>query len=437
LDASRDYIPPPQATVNTVSYSNRGDLVLNLTLTRADEVKSLQLQIIDIRNNVPAPPFTAQVGEEVTIAASNFQNGQDYRVTIAGLDESGQPLFEAQHEFRYDPVIREGELQILAVELDPDVPEFVVEVSGKDLEGLSHYEVWLNAAKDNTVVPGSRRQVEPGSIVQVPLAEIDNGTYTIVLTAVGLDSQVLAETSYQNAIYKVGLFTRLGRSAQGNLVIPCVAGLILFGSGGLLFKFLYLDPRKERRAGVVILKTGMGKGGDLESLDDWSADAVRLNKMRLREDLDRSRARRHDRPTHPNIPGQKPPSPAPPPPPEPAPTPVPDMAGAPPAKRPVARLVVLESPDGMLDGRIFSISETPFTLGRTATHIEFASSAVSRLHAEISYREGTYTIRDDRSTNGTSLDGVPITGKGDAPLQPGVVISLGKKVRLRFELQGS
>jgi len=55
---------------------------------------------------------------------------------------------------------------------------------------------------------------------------------------------------------------------------------------------------------------------------------------------------------------------------------------------------------------------------------------VSANHGKLQLREGVWTLTDLGSTNGSAVDGIPVTD--DAPLSPGTVITLGD-VDLLFE----
>lgn len=57
--------------------------------------------------------------------------------------------------------------------------------------------------------------------------------------------------------------------------------------------------------------------------------------------------------------------------------------------------------------------------------------AVSRRHAELSYRDGQYWICDLRSTNGTILNRLELTPGRQFPLSPGDELSLGESTHLR------
>ena len=440
--ASHDYIAPPSATVESLTYTNTGNVVFNLRLTNADQISRFQLQVIDVRDNVMAPPFYADVTETLEVAATNFEQGNEYQIVIIGEDAAQQRLFQTAYEFRYNPNIAEGQLKIMAVQLDADARQFVVEVKAANIVGISHYEVWLNDQETNTVVPGSRFTIQPQNQIVVPLEGIPNGTYQIVVTAVGVDGQVLAEATYDNAVYRVGLFKRLGGSVRGSPLIIALVVVVMVAASAFLFKVAYLDPKKERerqKGGVLLENTMVRRAADLGALDDWSEDAQRLQRRRLREEGTHAR--------EPQTRGRQPaqmPSQQRTPPPSAIPgqrhTP-PPRAAVPPSAAPTlvgpmpqARLTVERSPDGTYDGAQYLIASVPFTIGRTDSDVNLKFPSVSRNHAKILFEGGQFVIRDDGSTNGTTVDGRIITGMGSVPLRSGVQIGIGKNVILRFDI---
>lgn len=441
--ASHDYIAPPSATVESLTYTNTGNVVFNLRLTNADQIDRFQLQVVDVRNNVMAPPFYADVTETLEVAATNFEQGTEYQIVIIGEDAAQQRLFQTTYEFRYNPNIAEGQLKIMAVQLDADARQFVVEVKAANIVGISHYEVWLNDQETNTVVPGSRFTIQPQNQIVVPLEGIPNGTYKIVVTAVGVDGQVLAEAAYDNAVYRVGLFKRLGGSVRGSPLIIALMVVVILAASAFLFKVAYLDPKKERerqKGGVLLENTIVRRAADLGALDDWSEDAQRLQRRRLREEGAPTRepqargrrpaqspSQRQMPPPSSAIPGQRhtpPPRAAVPP----AATP------APAGPMPQARLTVERSPDGTYDGAQYLIASVPFTIGRADSDVNLKFPSVSRHHAQILFEGGQFVIRDEGSTNGTTVDGRIITGMGSAPLRSGAQIGIGKNVILRFDV---
>ena len=107
------------------------------------------------------------------------------------------------------------------------------------------------------------------------------------------------------------------------------------------------------------------------------------------------------------------------------------FAGEGPAPLPAARLICLEGPEA---GKEYVLTETTVTLGRAGDNtIPINDESVSRYHAEIVRdEEGTYTLRDKGSRNGTLVAGSRVDS---LVLQGGEEILLGT-TRFRFVAPG-
>lgn len=83
----------------------------------------------------------------------------------------------------------------------------------------------------------------------------------------------------------------------------------------------------------------------------------------------------------------------------------------------------LKIESGPLEGRVVEIAEEDVTFGRAPdTTITLDDVAVSGHHCCVTRDDRKYTLRDLNSTNGTRLNGDPVT---ESRLKPGDVITLG------------
>jgi 2-polyprenyl-6-methoxyphenol hydroxylase-like FAD-dependent oxidoreductase len=93
-----------------------------------------------------------------------------------------------------------------------------------------------------------------------------------------------------------------------------------------------------------------------------------------------------------------------------------------------ATVVVLE---GGLAGKKFVVGGEPLTFGRgDENDIVLATPSASRLHAELRREAAGYVLYDRGSTNGTWVNGAPVTVR---PLKPGDQIQIGDEV-FRFDV---
>jgi FHA domain-containing protein len=85
---------------------------------------------------------------------------------------------------------------------------------------------------------------------------------------------------------------------------------------------------------------------------------------------------------------------------------------------------------GGLTGRHFEVADRPITFGRgDENDIVLTTPSASRLHAELRREENGYVLYDRGSTNGTWVNGSPVSVH---PLRPGDQISIGDEV-FRFD----
>ena len=94
----------------------------------------------------------------------------------------------------------------------------------------------------------------------------------------------------------------------------------------------------------------------------------------------------------------------------------------------IARLVVRQ---GSSSQQEYSLPEHNVVIGRESVNdIVFQDPEISRRHSRISYQAGGYLIEDLGSTNGTKVNGRPISAA--IPLRNGDIIALGDSVSLVF-----
>jgi len=86
----------------------------------------------------------------------------------------------------------------------------------------------------------------------------------------------------------------------------------------------------------------------------------------------------------------------------------------------------LEMMNGPEDGRVFPLTKSLTTIGRTDGNdlILAFDPTVSRQHAHVTEEQGSYWIEDRRSTSGTEVDGVSIRSKQE--LHDGCMILVGE-----------
>jgi pSer/pThr/pTyr-binding forkhead associated (FHA) protein len=94
----------------------------------------------------------------------------------------------------------------------------------------------------------------------------------------------------------------------------------------------------------------------------------------------------------------------------------------------MAKLVILS--EGMT-GRTHELTVEKTTVGRVEDNtLQISEASVSSHHAELLLRGVDVVVKDLNSTNGTFINGEPVTG--EATLKPGQILRLGK-IEMRLE----
>ena len=96
------------------------------------------------------------------------------------------------------------------------------------------------------------------------------------------------------------------------------------------------------------------------------------------------------------------------------------------------QLVWQDAPGGAV--RMYSLEGEDLRIGRSSRcDLVVIHPEVSRFHARLVWKEGTYWIEDLSSTNGTWLNGQRLEPHKPVALKPGDVIGLGPHVLLRYQ----
>jgi len=84
------------------------------------------------------------------------------------------------------------------------------------------------------------------------------------------------------------------------------------------------------------------------------------------------------------------------------------------------------------------IRKSPFRIGRAADNDGVlpvdATSGVSGHHCVITVADGRWTVQDDASKFGTTVNGQPVAKGQPFGLEDGAVLGLGPKLKIRFQI---
>jgi pSer/pThr/pTyr-binding forkhead associated (FHA) protein len=102
---------------------------------------------------------------------------------------------------------------------------------------------------------------------------------------------------------------------------------------------------------------------------------------------------------------------------------------------PSATLFVEQSRDVSMNSTSHLLNRTPFTLGRRNRDLTVLNDDnVSREHAEITFENGAFYIRDNNSTHGTYVNGERVQPGGKRAIPDGAEIRLGTTTIMRFKM---
>jgi pSer/pThr/pTyr-binding forkhead associated (FHA) protein len=108
----------------------------------------------------------------------------------------------------------------------------------------------------------------------------------------------------------------------------------------------------------------------------------------------------------------------------------PTAPAAPPPSLPAAKLVLPDMKEIPISGTEKNIGRDDFLKVASPDDAKF----ISREHLKITYENGRYYIVDERSTNGTKLNGVEIKGQGKRELNANDEIVLADTMKVRFQM---
>jgi pSer/pThr/pTyr-binding forkhead associated (FHA) protein len=92
--------------------------------------------------------------------------------------------------------------------------------------------------------------------------------------------------------------------------------------------------------------------------------------------------------------------------------------------------------DGDKAGKRFPLNSPAITIGRDLSNdIVVADAEISRTHVRLNWVDGTYTLEDTGSTNGTEINGERIAAKTPIKLKPEDSITISGRIDLLFTYQ--
>jgi hypothetical protein len=424
--SDRSYARPPSVAVAGTAQSTLGGVRFNLDIINPERIAAIDVNLISkLTGRSVYQEQLTEVTDSILLPADDLTRDGDYSLVLTALDDQGTVLSQAAPvEFRYTPL---APSLVATVQEWPTAgtPYFVISVAVQNLEGIANYRLWLEDQQGGAPIRGTEVTLPVSGTVQVPVNGVKSGQYVVRVQALDQSEQILIQSSELNVTYRApGALARLVASLQGSTV--ATVGLCLLGgmaTAGLAVLAWFVVPRRRGGRNVELMLPVKARRPQV------SVEPARPPVV--------SPPPAAPAPARPAPPAREPASAqAPQPSPEPArPAAVP-RAAVPLETEPVARVSIAEP---RITAFQAEIRKSPFRIGRAPDNegvIPVAgTSGVSGHHCVIRYADGRWTVQDDQSKFGTTVnDSQPIPKGQPVDLPDGAILGLGPSLRIEFRI---
>ncbi|MEK6574693.1 MAG: FHA domain-containing protein [Chloroflexota bacterium] len=450
--SNQDFIRPPEISIKGQVQPIGNSLTFGLIITSPDLIEKLTIAVISKKTGDAVLTQDVELTETETykVAADILKAGDEYTLVVSAVDDKGRTLAQTAAEFKFEPP--QTSIEITQVEPTEDKSAFVVQVDSSELEGVVKYKVFLVSSQaGSTPVPGTAQTIIVGDPISIPVrnpesgAYLESGTYKVVVQALDSENKVLAQISSEDISFERPSAFELAIKwiSERPLAIVGISLACFVAFVGLIAVVWMLLPKPSSKPKTVelVLPEKMRRPAPVD-------DASMFEPPR----------RPAERPPQPERPARRP---------EPAEAERrPSARPAPPSAevRPAARPSPAESqvrpvqypappapeakpglPKACLKGQepanirsSTEITKSPFTIGRRDDNDLVVkvdnTMGVSGHHATITFTNNRFYIKDDKSTYGVLINGQKIQPTTPVPLEDGMIIGLGPKVKLQFHL---
>jgi hypothetical protein len=427
FDAPKDFVPPPTLSFknNSAVVSDRGLIAFKLAFTNPSRIDHLRLGIVPKGGSEPVvlvSPLALTESLQID-TGPNLIRDQDYTLFIEALTADNQPVvgvvesgfapLQLGQEFTYKPPIAN-----LALTFDkPPAKTALVTVTlnVSNLPPDPQINLWLGRASDQALISETLRH--PTSAVAV-IYDLDalqfvDGEYFLKAQVADAQGRVEVET-----VSEAFLYTALTDSEkwlqteQARWVLGGALGVGL--GGGLLLLLIVFWPRGKAKSKVVELHM----------------PEIQRRVLGLEEPLASPEppARPAPRASAPISPPKRPT----------ATVSAGEATSLRPAVKPMPIVELIAQAPPTLRFSV-TVAKTPFTVGRREGNDAVLpvdnASGVSGKHLTLLYENNAFFVRDENSSNGTTVNGQPIPTGEKYRLENGLVIGLGPNVRLMFRVK--
>ncbi|MAT42806.1 MAG: hypothetical protein CL609_10720 [Anaerolineaceae bacterium] len=451
FDTNRSYNIPaqtPKILLESIQFDRENNLYdVSLNIENTKILKSLDfsiwekqggVKILGTRYTYPNDPNPYKV------SASGLMLDVDYVLVISGYDSQNNPILNQnqgtallEHEFKYNPNSQGALIEISSVAIPKDLR---LTITNSDPQNrIAVYEGWLINESNNTQLSDSIFTVNglnEDDTIFVPMSNIPNGKYTVILQALDTNGQILSRTEYNGIVYsapKLGFFKKIGAGIQENPIILIAIVVIII----VFIAFLVINYQKNKQttgtpalqADHIITPVTFNKSKSNEvpvvrteflSINNLASSNANTPSKGLRaiqaaqlsqNKMDKNFNTQVD---------------------------VPEFQPIPPSQKPaLAHIIVEKSNNTKLEGQKIAINNFPFTIGRnTQNDCIIDDNMISKFHAEITYdpSQQKFYIKDKGSTNGTWIKGKRIPSDHLIYIGQDQIIRFGTSTQIIFKL---
>lgn len=451
--SDRSFARPPSVAVAGTAQSTLGGVRFNLDIVNPERIAALDVDLINkLTGRSVYQERLTEVTDSILLPADDLTRDGEYSLVLTALDDQGQVLSQAAPvEFRYTPLVPS---LVATVQEWPTAgtPYFVISVSVQNLEGIANYRLWLEDQLGGAPIGDTEVTLPAGEALQLPVSGVRSGGYLVRVQALDQSGEVLIESSELKVTYRApGALARMVASLQGSIV--ATLGVCLLGglaTAGLAVLVWVLRPRRrgERNVELVLPEKARRPRVAAEPARPPISSPSPAGPTPARP----APPAREPAPPQPPPPAREPARPQPPPParepalhsppvqqPQPPPEPVRQPAVplpvAPMEAQGLARVRVTEPRITVFQAEIRS---SPYRIGRGPDNEGVlpvgAASGVSGHHCVIRHAGGRWTIQDDQSKFGTTVNGQPVPKGEPYGLEDGAILGLGPTLRMEFRI---
>ncbi len=177
------------------------------------------------------------------------------------LNEKGEPLSLA-HKMRYDPTIKQTGINIASVAIEDT--QLVAKLETINGDQVATFDGWLINEDTNAQVPKSEfsaGKLSPGSTLRIPMGDIGEGKYRVIVKAMGKDGLILSQSEYEGVVYvppakPSGLSVLVGKITAGLKANPWILIAIIVLVVGVIGVLIIISV-KRRETGTPVLQGSM------------------------------------------------------------------------------------------------------------------------------------------------------------------------------------